>query len=106
MQTRLPSPLAIYGSRSISKRSKAEMEVIREAIYEVLREIQPATVRQTFYQLVSRGVIGKTEAEYKRTVVRLLGQMRRARLIPFDWIADHTRWMRKPHTYSSLKDML
>jgi hypothetical protein len=61
----------------------------------VLREIQPATVRQTFYQLVSRGVIAKTEAEYKRTVVRLLTQMRRAGEVPFDWIADNTRWMRK-----------
>jgi hypothetical protein len=63
-------------------------------------------VRQTFYQLVSRGIIEKTEAEYKHTVVRLLGEMRRARRIPFDWIADNTRWMRKPRTYSSLADML
>jgi hypothetical protein len=79
---------------------------IREAMREVLEEIQPATVRQTFYQLVSRGVIAKTEHEYKATVVRLLGEMRRAGEIPFDWIADNTRWMRKPATYSSLSDML
>jgi hypothetical protein len=32
--------------------------------------------------------------------------MRRSRDIPFDWIADNTRWMRKPRTYSSLTDML
>ena len=79
---------------------------LHKAIAEVLREIQPATVRQTFYQLVSRGVIAKTEAEYKRTVVRLLTQMRRAGEVPFDWIADNTRWMRKPASYSSLADML
>jgi hypothetical protein len=32
--------------------------------------------------------------------------MRRAGEIPFDWIADNTRWMRKPATYSSLSSML
>jgi hypothetical protein len=38
--------------------------------------------------------------------VRLLGEMCRAKEIPFGWIADNTRWMRKPTTYSSLSDML
>ena len=93
-------------SRSTSRRSRAEMEAIRKSIREILGEIQPATVRQTFYQLVSRAVIGKTEAEYKQTVVRLLTAMRRAGDIPFGWIADNTRWMRKPRSYSSLTDML
>jgi hypothetical protein len=82
------------------------MQAIRAAILDVLSAVQPATVRQTFYQLVNRGVIAKTEAQYKHTVVRLLGQMRRAHQIPFGWIADYTRWMRKPSTYSSLADML
>jgi hypothetical protein len=82
------------------------MQAIRGAIREVLARIQPATVRQTFYQLVSRGVIAKTEQEYKQTVVRLLGELRRTGEIPFDWIADNTRWMRKPTTYRSLSDML
>ena len=55
---------------------------------------------------MSLKVIDKTEAEYKQTVVRLLGQMRRDREIPFGWIADNTRWMRKPRTYSSMGAML
>jgi hypothetical protein len=99
---------AAYRSRPINnnRRSKAEIDKIRQAILEILEEIRPATVRQTFYQLVSRKVIEKSEAEYKHTVVRLLGEMRRERSIPFDWIADNTRWMRKPRTYSSLADML
>lgn len=64
------------------------------------------TVRQVFYQLVSLGVIDKTEGEYKATVVRLLANMRRAGEIPFGLIADNTRWMRKPTTYSSLEQAL
>jgi hypothetical protein len=55
------------------------MDEIRAAIVAVLGEIQPATVRQVYYQLVGRGVIAKTEAEYKSTVVRLLTGMRRER---------------------------
>jgi hypothetical protein len=82
------------------------MDSIRGAMVEALRQDQPMTVRQLFYRLVSQGVIAKTEAEYKTTVVRLLGEMRRAGEIPFDWIADNTRWMRKPRTYSDLSSVL
>jgi len=82
------------------------MDDVRRAIYDVLAEDNPMTVRQVFYQLVSRGAIDKTEAQYKMTVVRLLTDMRRAGEIPFSWIADNTRWMRKPRTYDSLEDML
>ena len=64
------------------------------------------TVRQVFYQLVSRGVIAKTENEYKQTVVRLLTEMRLDNDIPFGWIADNTRWMRKPQTHDSIEDSL
>jgi len=64
------------------------------------------TVRQVYYQMVSRGAIDKTEAEYKQTVCRLLADMRLAGEIPFGWIADNTRWMRKPRTHSSLENAL
>ena len=64
------------------------------------------TCRQIFYRLVSSGVIEKTEAEYKATVVRLLGAMRREGDISFGWIADSTRWMRKPQTFTNLEQAL
>jgi hypothetical protein len=82
------------------------MQRIREAIADVLAAEQPMTVRQVFYQLVSRGAIAKTEEEYKGTVVRLLGEMRLDGEIPFGWISDNTRWMRKPRTYSSVEQAL
>jgi hypothetical protein len=78
------------------------MVEIKRQIYIALKKDQPMTVRQLFYRLVSLGVIGKSEAEYKRTVVRLTVEMRLAGRIPFDWIADNTRWMRKPITHSCL----
>lgn len=88
------------------RRSKADIQAIRDTIYEVLSDSNPMTVRQVFYQLVSRGAIDKTEAQYKSTVCRLLVDMRRDGTIPYDWLADSTRWMRKPTTHSSLAAML
>ena len=52
------------------------------------------------------GVIAKSEAEYKNTVIRLLVKMRRSGEIPYDWLADNTRWMRKPKTHTSIQDAL
>lgn len=88
------------------RRSKAEIEAIKDAIYNVLAEDHPQTVRQVFYRLSTIGVVEKTQAEYKTTVCRLLGEMRRERTIPYTWIADSTRWMRRPRTYSSMEEAL
>jgi hypothetical protein len=97
-----------YRSRPIkrNRRTKVELQAIRDAICQAAEVDQPMTVRQVFYRLVSTGVIPKTEISYKNIVVRLLGLMRREGDLPFSWIADNTRWMRKPRTYSSLEQAL
>jgi hypothetical protein len=82
------------------------MQAIRAAIYRTLASDPPMTVRQLFYQLVSQGVIAKTEQEYKGTVGRLLTEMRLDGSVPFGWVADNTRWQRKPTTYGSLSQAL
>jgi hypothetical protein len=96
-----------YGpSPTRERRTKAAMESLRAALLEIIEQNQPVTVRQTFYLAVSAGLIRKTETEYKATVGRLLTEMRRAGELPYGWIADNTRWMRKPSTYSSLDGFL
>ncbi len=99
---------ATYGACPIKsrRRTKAAVQAIRDAIFELVAEYRPMTVRQVFYQLVSRGIIEKNEAEYKQTVCRLLVEMRRDGTLAYDSIADNTRWMRKPTTYVSLGAML
>jgi hypothetical protein len=82
------------------------MDQVRAAIVETLSAYHPMTDRQVFYRVEVRGAIAKTEREYKNTIVRLLGIMRRGGTIPFEWIADNTRWMRKPRTYSGLDQAL
>lgn len=98
---------AVYESRLIkrNRRTRNEIETIKAEAYAVLQELQPATVRQTFYALTVRGIIPKTERGYQ-DVVRLLTQMRRAGNLPFDWLADNTRWMRKPRSYGGLQHLL
>ena len=88
------------------RRSNTEMCAIRRAIHDLVEEDQPMTVRQVFYRLVSSGVIEKREGEYKATVCRLLADMRLRGHIPFHWIADNTRWQRKPTTDSCLESAL
>jgi len=102
------SDAASYSASSIKRprRTKAEIGVVRDAIYDVLATDNPMTVRQCFYALTVRQVIDKTEAEYNGTVVRLLTQMRREGVIPYSWIGDNTRWMRKPTTYRGIGDFL
>src|SRR5262245_23075898 len=52
--------------------------------------------------MVVADLIPKTQAEYKNTVVRLCGLMREAGELPWAWLVDETRWMRKPDSYGSL----
>lgn len=75
-------------------------------MYTILEAEHPMTVRQVFYQAVTRGLVAKTEREYQRTVIRLLSEMRRSKAVPFTWIADNTRWMRKPATHDSMEAAL
>jgi len=89
-----------------SRRTNTEMEAIRDSIVAVAREDQPVTVRQVFYRLVSEGVIDKTENEYKSTVIRLIGELRLSGDLPWPWIADNTRWVRKPRTFRGVEDAL
>ena len=83
-----------------------EIETIKRAIYNALEEEHPATVRGLFYRLVSDGVVPKTEAAYKTTVVRLAGEMRKNGDLPYGWLADSTRMMRKPRSYNGVEDAL
>jgi hypothetical protein len=84
------------------RRTKASVTTIRDTNHKVLEADHPQTVRQVFYALTVRGAVKKIESEYQQTVVRLLVDMREAGAIPFGWIADKTRWMRKPTTYIGL----
>jgi hypothetical protein len=66
----------------------------------------PAVAAGNGFYVAVKGAITKTENEYQRTVVRLLSEMREAGQIPFEWIADNTRWMRKPSAFTGIEACL
>jgi hypothetical protein len=72
-----------------------------DAIFEIVDEIRPCGVRQTFYQTVVRGLMEKAESDYEK-VQRAVVRMRNGR-ISYGWIVDSTRWMHKPISFSSLE---
>jgi hypothetical protein len=60
-------------------------------------------VRQMFYMLTVREAVEKEESGYRKAQRQLLA-LRREGVVPYNWIADNTRWMRKPTTYAGLGD--
>lgn len=89
-----------------NRRSKAEIEVIKSEMFDLLKVENPMTVRQLFYRMTTQGVVEKNEKQYKGTIGRLATEMRLNGELPFDWFADNTRWMRKPTSYNSLEQCL
>jgi hypothetical protein len=100
-----------YSSSPISRRgrpkgsTKALVEQRRASLYQIVRAMRPMTVRQVFYQATVRGIIEKTEAGYNKVQTDLT-LMRRAGDLPYDWLADNTRWQRKPRTFNSVEEAL
>ena len=103
---------AHYTSRGIKpgrrrrRRTKAEMDTIRQAILTIANGGNGMTVRHLFYRLVSAGVVEKTEAEYDGTVARLAVELRRSGDIPYGQIIDGSRLYTAPTTYNGIKDAI
>jgi hypothetical protein len=101
-----PNGLFVPEKAKRFRRTKVTINGIRDEIIAILEQSHPQTVRQVFYALTVRGKILKIEQEYHRTVVRLLVDMREEGKVPFDWIADNTRWQRKPSSFIGIEHAL
>jgi hypothetical protein len=88
-----------------ARSTKAEVETRREALLEIIEDGQPMTVRQIFYQATVRGLVEKAESGYGKIQTDLT-VMRRAGDLPYDYLADNTRWQRKPRTYDGVAEAL
>jgi hypothetical protein len=81
-----------------TRSTKAEVERRRASLYSIIAAMKPMTVRQVFYQATVHGVVEKSEAGYTKVQIDLV-RMRKAGELPYDWLADNTRWQRKPTTF-------
>ena len=76
-----------------------------EAARKVLSEYNPMTLRQVYYQLVSRHIIDNNRGEYQR-LSNALVKARQEGLIHWYWIEDRTRKPRRPSMFNDLRDFL
>lgn len=104
MSAALPGPIYQACSTKRARRSKSDVSDLKQAIYNIVAADHPMTVRQVFYQLVQRGLIEKSEAQYQQTVVRLLTSMRIEGELPFAWIVDHSRRRLVTSTQTSMAE--
>ena len=100
-------PVTSYPASPIKRHraTKAEISRRRENLLEIVAGMKPMTVRQVFYQATVADIVEKTEAGYDKVQTDLV-QMRRAGALPYDWLADNTRWQRKPTTFGSVQEAL
>ena len=90
-------------SRIRRKRATAaDMESRYVSLLAIVAAQRPMTVRQVFYQASVQGIIEKTEPGYDK-VCEALTHLRRAKRLPYNWLADSTRWMRKPRSFSGIE---
>lgn len=96
-------------TKTSPNRLQADTAAIWGGIFRILdrvfEEVSSVTIRQVFYQAEVAGMVPKTENGYD-TVQRQLMRMRNEGVMPYDWIADYSRWIRKPDTHESLADFL
>ena len=101
------APDGVYQASRIKRvrSTKVEMASRQQALYDIVRAMKPMTVRQVFYQATVRHLVEKTEGGYSKVQTDLV-DMRRGGRLPYGWIVDNTRMMRKPNTHSSIEHAL
>lgn len=88
-----------------TRRTQSQVAAYERDIHETAEDIHPCTIRQLYYQLVTRGLIDKTDRAYQQ-LVRQCTIMRRAGRLPFTWFVDNTRWMHAPTLHRDLRQFI
>lgn len=81
------------------------MAARHDAVFEIVERSQPTGIRFVYYTATVRHIVPKTDPGYVK-VQRAILKMRREHRIPWSWIVDSNRWMRKPETWGSIDEML
>ncbi|MFG2211014.1 hypothetical protein [Streptomyces sp. NPDC048638] len=90
------------------RRTKAQIEELRSALYAIAESARPCSARHIYYLGIGRlweKDVGRSRRNYS-VVVRELGFMREHDLMPWDWLVDGTRSVRLDDQYASVEDAL
>jgi hypothetical protein len=107
MMENTPHSAPAYVASHTKRRRATKREVLirRSALLDIVTKMRPMTVRQVFYQATVRNLVEKSESGYTKVQTDLV-QLRRARVLPYHWLTDNTRWQRKPDTFDSVEEAL
>jgi hypothetical protein len=85
------------------RRSKNELEELDAALYKLIRDHAPCTVRQVYYRAVVAFLCDKNEAGYNLVQRRVL-YLRKSGQVPYSWIEDNTRSYYGGGRYANLEE--
>jgi hypothetical protein len=99
-----------YRARPIkrARRTRAQVEILEEQIYEVLQQDHPQSVRHVFYRMTDPRLpepVEKTDRGYSQVQDRIT-KMRREGRLPYRWITDATRRGYHTVTYRNASEAL
>ncbi len=94
-----------FRNTKLNKKSMEHLNKINAIIEDYQADGYKLTLRQLYYQLVSRNVIANHVREYKK-LSRVLTEGRMAGLVDWDAIEDRLRRPQNVYTVSSVKDAL
>ncbi len=94
-----------YRAMRLSKANKVRLGEINGIIEEYREQGYVLTLRQLYYQLVSRDIIPNEQKEYKK-LGKLLGEGRMSGHVDWDAIEDRLRTVEKPSSWDSPADIL
>lgn len=89
----------------LNKKNKAQLEIINSIIEEYLSQGYRLTLRQLYYQLVSRGIISNSTKEYAK-ISKIVVKGRMAGIIDWDAIEDRIRRPRLPYYVFGIEDAI
>ena len=99
---------AINGPSTTKSRGRPKDPVVarrRDRLVDLADRMQPATVRQLYYLAETEELVTKSESGYRQVQHDLL-LLRREGRVPYDWISDNTRWIRKSSSYRGIDHFL
>ena len=94
-----------YVTKRLNRSSMIIVDRANEIIKEYAEQGFDLTLRQLYYQFVSRNYISNTYGQYKR-VGKIVGNARMAGLIDWDTIVDRTRYLRSNGYWENPADII
>jgi hypothetical protein len=98
-----PNDLIIKSKRV--RATKPEMVTRRRRLIEIIKEEHPATVRQVYYQADAHKIVPKDDSGYRKVQTKFT-ELRRDGTVPYEWIVDHGRFVRRPFTVNGIVEAL